>query len=146
VTADTRLHALGSSYSPTGDTGSMYDVTQMTGAQEYWKAGYTATVVQLGAFFSDDHVHMALLVEGQKLVGTIERADLTPRLSAETSVDDREARGKNHQPDARVRSRLAGCAAASAAPAHWSRSAGARTLRSPLMRRSQARQGSEDRP
>jgi predicted transcriptional regulator len=43
----------------------------------------STTVGQLRAFFSDDHVHMALLVEGQKLVGTIERADLTPRLSAE---------------------------------------------------------------
>lgn len=45
--------------------------------------GPSTTVAQLHAFFSDDHVHIALLVEGQKLVGTIERADLTPRLSAE---------------------------------------------------------------
>jgi predicted transcriptional regulator len=43
----------------------------------------STTIGQLRPFFSDDHVHMALLVEGQKLVGTIERADITPRLSAE---------------------------------------------------------------
>jgi predicted transcriptional regulator len=43
----------------------------------------SSTVAELRAFFSDDHVHMALLVEGQKLVGTIERADLTSRISAE---------------------------------------------------------------
>jgi hypothetical protein len=46
--------------------------------------GPPTTLAQLRAFFSDDHVHMALLVQGQRLVGTIERADLTPRLSAET--------------------------------------------------------------
>jgi CBS domain-containing protein len=39
--------------------------------------GTSVTVGQLRAFFGDDHVHMALLVEGGRLVGTVERADLT---------------------------------------------------------------------
>jgi CBS domain-containing protein len=38
------------------------------------------TVARLRAFFRDDHVHMALLVHGEKLVGTVERADLEPPL------------------------------------------------------------------
>jgi hypothetical protein len=34
------------------------------------------TVGELRAFFEDEHVHMALLVEGGVLVGTVERCDL----------------------------------------------------------------------
>jgi hypothetical protein len=41
VSADARVHALGDSYSPAGDGGSMYNVTLGSGAQEFWKAGYT---------------------------------------------------------------------------------------------------------
>jgi hypothetical protein len=41
------------------------------------------TVGELRAFFEDDHVHMALLVVGGVLVGTVERGDLG------ASADDR---------------------------------------------------------
>ncbi len=42
VTANARikLFSIGG-YDPTTDVNSVYDVTQMTGAQSYWKAGYT---------------------------------------------------------------------------------------------------------
>ena len=43
----------------------------------------STTVAQLRAFFRDDHMHMALLVEEGKLVGTVERADLTGTLRGE---------------------------------------------------------------
>jgi CBS domain-containing protein len=42
------------------------------------------TVQELRAFFRDDHVHMALIVDGPELIGVIERADLVPQLSANT--------------------------------------------------------------
>ena len=41
------------------------------------------TVAQLRAFFRDDHVHMALLVDGARLLGTVDRGDLVPALSGE---------------------------------------------------------------
>jgi predicted transcriptional regulator len=40
------------------------------------------TVGELRAFFRDDHVHIALLVDENKLVGTIERSDLEPVLNS----------------------------------------------------------------
>jgi predicted transcriptional regulator len=46
----------------------------------------STTLAQLRAFFRDDHVHMALLVDGDKLVGTVERGDLDPQLSGEASA------------------------------------------------------------
>jgi predicted transcriptional regulator len=46
----------------------------------------TATVAQLRAFFRDDHVHMALLVDRGKLIGTVERADLGTTLSGATAA------------------------------------------------------------
>jgi predicted transcriptional regulator len=46
----------------------------------------TTTIAELREFFRDEHVHMALLVGDGKLVGTVERADLTWRLG-----DDRLA-------------------------------------------------------
>lgn len=45
--------------------------------------GPSTTVGQLRAFFDDGHVHMALLVDGGELVGTVERSDLA------NVVDDR---------------------------------------------------------
>ena len=36
----------------------------------------SATAGELRAFFADEHVHVALLVEDCELVGTVERADL----------------------------------------------------------------------
>ena len=43
----------------------------------------TTTVGELRAFFADDHVHMALLVDGGVLLGAVERSDL------DQEVDDR---------------------------------------------------------
>ena len=61
----------------------------------------STTVAQLREFFGDDHVHMALLVEGQKLVGTIERTHLTSRLSAETPASTiARLEGRTISPDA----------------------------------------------
>lgn len=45
--------------------------------------GPSTTVAQLRALFGDDHVHMALLVDGGRLVGTVERADLAAGHSSE---------------------------------------------------------------
>jgi CBS domain-containing protein len=50
--------------------------------------GRSTTVGELRAFFEDDRVHMALLVDDGRLVGVVERCDLAP------GVDDRTpARG-----------------------------------------------------
>jgi len=47
----------------------------------------TATVGDLRAFFDDDHVHIALLVDNGTLIGVIERDDL-----ATTTTDGTSAR------------------------------------------------------
>jgi len=52
VTPDVRVHAMGAIYGPGNDTGSMFSVTQMTGAQEYWKAGYTGKGVDVAVIDS----------------------------------------------------------------------------------------------
>lgn len=44
----------------------------------------STTVAELREFFRDDHVHMALLVDHGKLIGTVERADLPPHLAGDT--------------------------------------------------------------
>jgi predicted transcriptional regulator len=46
----------------------------------------SATVAELRAFFRDDHVHMVLLVDQGKLLGTVERPDLAPHLTADTAA------------------------------------------------------------
>lgn len=38
------------------------------------------TVGEIRAFFDDDHKHMALLVDGGRLIAAVERADLSPEL------------------------------------------------------------------
>jgi predicted transcriptional regulator len=38
------------------------------------------TIRELRAFLADEHVHMALLVDGEELVGTVEAADLVTDL------------------------------------------------------------------
>jgi CBS-domain-containing membrane protein len=45
--------------------------------------GPSATVGELRAFFADDHVHAALLVDDGRLVGVVDRTDL-----ASTTDDD----------------------------------------------------------
>jgi serine protease AprX len=52
VTADARVRPMAAAYSPTSDSGSMFSVTQMTGAQEYWKAGYTGNGVDVAVIDS----------------------------------------------------------------------------------------------
>ena len=52
VTADVRVRSMGAAYAPGGDTGSMFSVTQITGAQEYWKAGYTGKGVDVAVIDS----------------------------------------------------------------------------------------------
>jgi hypothetical protein len=42
--------------------------------------GCDTTVGELRALFLDDHMHMALLVDGRRLVATVERRDLRPEL------------------------------------------------------------------
>ena len=45
----------------------------------------STTVGELRRFFEDEHVHIALLVDGDdELVGTVERADLDPELGEQT--------------------------------------------------------------
>jgi CBS domain-containing protein len=69
--------------------------------------GPSATVAQLRAFFTDDHMHAALLAEGSELIGVVERPDLTPDLG-----DDALARtiatldGRTIRPDVRARDAL----------------------------------------
>jgi CBS domain-containing protein len=46
--------------------------------------GPTATVAELRAFFDDDHVHMAVIVDDGTLLGVIERGDLATATTNET--------------------------------------------------------------
>jgi CBS domain-containing protein len=70
--------------------------------------GSSTTIGQLRAFFADEHVHMALLVDDGKLLGTVERADL-----ARASSDDAPARevasvsGRTIGPDVPLQEALA---------------------------------------
>jgi predicted transcriptional regulator len=48
----------------------------------------TVTVAELRAFFDDDHVHMALIVDNGTLVGVIERGDLTTEKTDEASAQE----------------------------------------------------------
>jgi serine protease AprX len=52
VTEDAPLHLLASSYDPTGDVGSAYSTTQITGAQSYWRAGFTGQGVDVAVIDS----------------------------------------------------------------------------------------------
>jgi hypothetical protein len=44
---------------------------------------YRTTVGELRALFLDDHIHMALLLDGRRLVTAVERADLAAGVSDE---------------------------------------------------------------
>jgi CBS domain-containing protein len=60
-----------------------------------------ATVGDLRAFFDDDHVHMALLVDNGTLVGVIERGDLATTTPDETSAREiAKLEGCTIRPDA----------------------------------------------
>jgi subtilisin family serine protease len=52
ITEDAPLHLLSSSYDPTGDAGSAYSTTLLTGAQAYWKAGFTGQGVDVAVIDS----------------------------------------------------------------------------------------------
>ena len=66
----------------------------------------SATVDELRAFFQDEHVQTALVVDCGRLVGTVERADLLPVLDGETpaatiaALDGRTIRHDAELPDA----------------------------------------------
>ncbi len=68
--------------------------------------GPAATVDELRAFFRDEHVHMALVADGGRLVGTVERADLVEALDGETpaasiaALDGRTIRPEAGLPEA----------------------------------------------
>jgi predicted transcriptional regulator len=46
----------------------------------------STTVAQLRSFFEDKHVHAALLVDADALIGVVERTDLTDHLDDEAQV------------------------------------------------------------
>jgi CBS domain-containing protein len=61
----------------------------------------SATVEELRTLFDDEHVHMALLVDGGRLVGTVERADLGTTLSETTAaLHIAKLEGRTIAPDA----------------------------------------------
>ncbi len=43
-----------------------------------WRSPAAATVDDVRAVLADDHVHLVLLTQGSRLVGTVERTDLPP--------------------------------------------------------------------
>lgn len=47
----------------------------------------STTVDELRAFFRDEHVHLALLVDDGRLVGTVERADLAREVDGDAPAD-----------------------------------------------------------
>jgi CBS domain-containing protein len=47
----------------------------------------STTVAELRAFFRDDHVHMALLVDRGRLIGAVERADLAAAVGGDASAE-----------------------------------------------------------
>jgi predicted transcriptional regulator len=63
----------------------------------------STTVAQLRAFFDDEHVHAALLVDADELMGVVERADLTATLSGDTRAGTiARLEGRTIQPTASV--------------------------------------------
>lgn len=68
----------------------------------------STTVAELRAFFGDDHVHMALLLDGGRLVGTVERDDLSAHLGGDTaSAGIARIDGRTTAPDADLSAVLA---------------------------------------
>lgn len=59
-----------------------------------------ASIVQARAALSDDHVHLVLLTEGRRLVGTLTRADLPPAEVAGTALRWSTLTGRSVSPDA----------------------------------------------
>ena len=69
VTRNARLEAMGSTYDPVGDNGSMYNVTQMTGARAYWTAGFTGKGVDVALIDSGVVPVDGLTVSGKVVNG-----------------------------------------------------------------------------
>jgi len=70
--------------------------------------GPSTTIGQLRAFFADEHVHMALLADGGKLLGTVERADLARASSDETLAREvAKLAGRTIGPDVPMQEALA---------------------------------------
>ena len=67
--------------------------------------GSSATAGELRAFFADGHVHVALLVDGDTLVGAIERGDLAAAASDESPAREVAAlEGRTIAPEAELAS------------------------------------------
>jgi subtilisin family serine protease len=69
VTEDAPLHLLASSYDPAGDVGSAYSTTQLTGAQGYWRAGYTGQGVDVAVIDSGVVPVDGLTAPGKVILG-----------------------------------------------------------------------------
>lgn len=66
------------------------------------------TVGELRELFRDDHVHMALLVDGGELVGAVERDDLEPTLGDDVpALDVAHLDGRTIRPDLMLAEALA---------------------------------------
>ncbi len=59
-----------------------------------------ASVEQVRAALSNDHVHMVLLTEGRRLVGTVTTADLPPSGTQGAALDWSTLAGRTVSPDA----------------------------------------------
>jgi serine protease AprX len=69
VSRNAPVHPLSDSYSPAGDGGSMYNVTLASGAQEFWKAGYTGQGVDVAVIDSGVAPVDGLSVAGKVIDG-----------------------------------------------------------------------------
>jgi CBS domain-containing protein len=60
-----------------------------------------ATVAEMRRLFLDEHVHMALLLDGRRLVAAVERSDLDARLAGDAAARGiGSLRGRTVRPDA----------------------------------------------
>ena len=80
VTPDSELQPRADAYGPASDAGSMYNVTKMTGAQDYWGAGYTGQGVDVALIDSG-----IVPVDGLTTPGKIVNG---PDLSFESQADN----------------------------------------------------------
>ena len=63
--------------------------------------GCETTIGEVRKLFLDDHIHMALLVDGARLVATVERGDLHPGLTDDLPAQGvGTLRGRTVSPDA----------------------------------------------
>ena len=78
ITEDGPVHLAAARWNPTKDTGSAYDTTLMSGAQAYWRAGYTGQGIDVAVLDSGVAPVEGLSAPGKVLNG--------PDLSAESQA------------------------------------------------------------